>query len=831
MTRSRLPPAWIGGVLGVGIILSTVLYLTIRGLENTELQEKAESIAQEQTERLKAGMMRSMDVLYSIAALHAAEGEIRRPQFQQFVQQAISRQPELQAVSWNPRVRSELRAVYEAKAVADGFNQFRFQEKNAAGEFIPARSRPEYVPVYFIEPLDRNVSALGYDLASDAQRRGSFEQARDTGEPVATEPIHLAQEPRKQTGLLVLLPVYDGVTPKNTTQRREQLAGFAVAVFRMADLVGRALQDLREKGIDAQLYADTPEHELIYAAPDSSSPSTKPPGGAEVRLEIASRRWAVAFAPTKALIAGQSHQRSRLALLGGLVFTLLTTAYLYGGWRRTREVAQANRALEEEIRVRQKAEAAAAAANSAKTGFLASMSHEIRTPLNAILGYTQLMQRDPAMPLDQRDSIRGISTSGQHLLGLIDEILDLSKIEAGRMELNAVDFDLAALGHGLASTFQSLCAQKRIGFRFEMGGAGEARVCGDEGKLRQILINLAGNAIKFTTAGEVFLHFKPGADGQWLFEVIDTGLGIPVAEQAAIFKPFHQGSGARHQGGTGLGIAIAQRQVQLLGGTLELQSERGIGSRFYFCIPLPQAQSVSTRVTQTVRRLRPGMTVRALVVDDSLDNRKVLGGMLSAVGCEVSFAEDGLEALDDCRERHPAIIFLDLLMPGLDGVGTARAILDDPACGSPKIVAHTASPLARIRDSALAAGCVDFLAKPFRCERLYECLERHLGVEFDRDNVENETETLRPASQIHVSLPGELYARLTVAAELHSTTALKHCLQELGGTGPDGRQLAEHIRLLMRSYNMGGILQLLSHAASPGTAAAPLTNAHEFAAS
>jgi signal transduction histidine kinase len=365
-------------------------------------------------------------------------------------------------------------------------------------------------------------------------------------------------------------------------------------------------------------------------------------------------------------------------LAGGLAFTFLVAAYGVGDWRRNKAVAAANAALQEEVAVRKRAEAAAAAASEAKSGFLASMSHEIRTPLNAILGYTQLMQRDQQLSADQREALSSISASGGHLLGLVNEILDFSKIEAGRMELSPMDFDLECLAGDLAATFRPLCAQKKIRFRAELAAAGRALVHGDEGKLRQILINLIGNAVKFTPAGEVVLFCQPSGPSGWLFEVVDTGPGIPEHEQADIFKPFHQGSGARNHVGTGLGLAIAQRQVELLGGKLELESHRSRGSRFFFRIPLGPA---------------PG-----------------------------------------CVESDH------------------RTVIEDP-------------------------------------------------------------EPLSMSSPEAVPLPEALCARLAEAAELHSTTALKTCLQDLRLYGPGGARLAEDIRLLMHRYDMEGIPHLLLKAA------------------
>ncbi|HTH47940.1 MAG TPA: CHASE domain-containing protein [Candidatus Limnocylindria bacterium] len=809
----RLPLPWIACVLGMGTVLSLLLCLTMRGWERRELAQRAGDVTREQVEKLQVSMLRSLEVLHSIASLHAAEGAIGRERFSKFVRQALARQPELQALSWNPLVPAARRSEFEAAAVAEGSAGFQFRERDVGGHFVPAGARAEYVPVYFIEPLERNALALGYDLDSDPRRRVSLEQARDTGLPAATAPLRLAQEPGDQTGLLVLMPVYHGAAPAEVAFRRGRLAGFAVAVFRVADLVGNAFQDLRAKGIEAQLFDESPAGQLIFNSAVGQKNMTA--ASAQTALEFAGRRWAVVFAPTAEFSATQSHLQSRLALFGGLAFTLLTTAYLFGSWRRTREVAFANAALQEEVKVRQQAEAAAAAANAAKSDFLASMSHEIRTPLNAILGYAQLMRRDERLPPEQHDSIRGISASGHHLLGLLNEILDLSKIEAGRMELNPVDFDLAALGRGLAATFQPLCAQKRVGFRVMSDGPARLPVRGDEGKLRQVLINLLGNAVKFTRMGEVCLHFRPQPEDRWMFEVIDSGQGIPDSELTDIFKPFHQGSAARDHGGTGLGLAIAQRQVELLGGKLELQSSRGVGSRFYFAIPLASAELVAEAAAPQVARLAAGYRVRALVVDDRRENRDVLGGLLTAIGCEVRFALDGEETCCAVRAEPPDIIFLDLLLPGQSGAEIARRLIAEAPLNPPKIVAHTASALARHRDEALAAGCIDFIAKPFRGERIYECLQVYLGTEFEFAAPIGAVTELASPENLRVTLPDELSARLNVAAELHSTTALKACLQELRQRGPEAEMLAEHIRYRMRSYDMDGILRLLARVTQP----------------
>ena len=449
ISRSRVPAAWIGGVLGMGILLSLILFLALRRWEHREQRERIAAVAHEQIEKLHVSILRSMEVLHSVASLYRVEGRIGRDAFRQFVDGALHRQPELQAVSWNPVVPAGQRFQLEAAARLDGFAGFSIREHAPDGSLVAAMDRAEYVPVQLIEPLAGNAQALGYDLNSDECRRLSIEQARDSGEPKATAPIRLAQLPGDQGGFLVLLPVYRGEAPllSSVAERREWLAGFAVAVFKVADLVGQSFRELRTKGIVASLFDESPQGQRIYGTGSART-------DALAWLDVAGRRWAVTFGPAPEFAATARHWQSWLVLAAGLAFTFLSTAYLFGGWRRTQEIAGANLALQDEVKIRQRAEAAAAAANQAKSDFLASMSHEIRTPLNAILGYAQLMQRDSQVSREQRDAIHGISTGGYHLLGLINEILDLAKIEAGRMDLNPVDFDLDALGRSLVTTFK-----------------------------------------------------------------------------------------------------------------------------------------------------------------------------------------------------------------------------------------------------------------------------------------------------------------------------------------------------------------------------------------
>ncbi len=821
MIRPRQAPAVIALVLGG--LLSLVTAGVLREAEKRELREAVRQVAKDRIEVLRGQVMRSMEVLHAIGSLYAVRGEVSRQEFRAFVGDALGRQPELQALAWDPRVPGAERAAWEDRAHADGFPAFHFTEQAKEGVIVPAHERAEYFPVYFLETLQRNEAAFGFDVGAEPRRRAALEQARDSAQPVATPLLRLAQETGSQRGFLVLQPLYRGAA-KSVPERREQLTGFAVAVFRIGDLVEAALRPAETKGI-AVTITDEAEHDVIHGPPVAAGLDAE---GWTTNFEMANRHWTLHFQPTRAFRGARLFWQSWSVLAVGLVITLLLAAYLRSYYRRTAEIARSNEALLAEIDIRKGAEAAAESANRAKSEFLANVSHEIRTPMNAILGYSQILLRDSALHPFQRDALATISSSCDHLLHLINEILDLSKIDAGRMELETADFDLVALVQELTALFQHPCEEKKLGLRVEGLEAMRSQpVRGDEGKLRQVLINLLGNAVKFTERGRVELWLAPGEGSAWTFEVRDSGPGIGVEAQRAIFEPFQQGPGVRGSGGTGLGLTIARRQVDLMGGTLEMQSELGAGSRFFFTLDLPGAAprlSAGADALREVEHLAEGYDVRALVVDDIRENREVLSTLLAVIGCEIILAENGRQALEAVSASRPDIVFMDMRMPEIDGLEATRRIVRDYGAGGLKIVATSASALEHERERYLEAGCDDFVAKPFRGERIYAALKNLLGVEFDYKAREGGAEQPSMLDLGRIVLSEDLAARLMMAAELHSATVLKNCLKEVEETGPPGQRLAAHLREFLSSYDMDMIQKIVAQIpVTQGPSPAPST--------
>lgn len=395
-------------------------------------------------------------------------------------------------------------------------------------------------------------------------------------------------------------------------------------------------------------------------------------------------------------------------------------------------------------------------ANRAKSNFLANMTHELRTPLNAILGFTQLMGHDLKLPAEHRERLAVINRSGGHLLALINDILEISKIEAGRVELHLQTIALDDFLQGLMDLYSHRAVQKGLELRLALETGLPVRISTDSAKLNQILVNLLGNAIKFTQSGTVTMSVslvRPadlaavalGAERNpaICFEVRDTGVGIAVEDQERIFQPFEQIFSTSMGQGSGLGLAITREYVALLGGELNLQSHSGKGSVFSFCLPAGEAvqgfsSGILTRPARMVRKLQPGQReYRVLIAEDDGDNRRLLEDLLLSVGFSVKTAENGKIALDAFKKWKPDFVWMDIHMPEMDGYETIKAIRRYELLANPMgqwyrvpIAAITADSFYDTRTRVLESGCDGIVIKPFKNEEIFRVMAGLLDARF-----------------------------------------------------------------------------------------------------
>lgn len=463
---------------------------------------------------------------------------------------------------------------------------------------------------------------------------------------------------------------------------------------------------------------------------------------------------------------------------------------------------------------------AAEAANRAKSTFIANMSHELRTPLNAILGFAQLMQRSQTLPSEHQENVGIILRSGEHLLNLINQVLDLSKIEAGRISLNPKNFNLYRLLDDLEEMFTLKAAEKNLQLIFERVTEIPQYICTDEIKLRQVLINLLNNAIKFTASGGIALRLQSHQEKHTAllsFEVEDTGVGIAEAELSELFQAFVQTqAGKNTQEGTGLGLMISQKFVQLMGGEIKVSSILNHGTTVSFEI---QVQVVNAEETESKFQSRRVMTLapnqptyRILAVDDQPLNRQLLVKLLTPVGFEVTEAANGQQAIDIWQVWQPHLILMDMRMPVLDGYEATRQIKLTTKGQATAIIALTASVLEEEKAVILSAGCDNFLRKPFREAEIFEMIAQHLGVSYIYEQKEpNQHQTILEKDNTSdvttiASLPTDLLVDLKQALSYVDLINLRQIIEKIRLIDQD---LAQSIESDIEQFNYEKILWLI----------------------
>jgi signal transduction histidine kinase/ActR/RegA family two-component response regulator len=738
----RLPIAWL--VLMISLIATWWGWFMVKEASQQQIKN---TVFDYRVERIKGAITTRMliyqQMLQGCAALFAASVAVERHEWHDYIEtlHLDKYYPGVQGVGFSKRILPHEKANHIAEIRAEGgfFQNYTIK---------PEGEREEYTSVVYLEPLDkRNQQAIGYDMFAETTRRTAMERARDTGEPALSGKVTLLMEIDQdiQAGFLLYLPVYRNGQPHNTVaERRAALVGYVYSPFRMNDLMHGILGG-QSLGIDFHLYdgdnsSDFSPNRFMYDKDSLLNPLAQ-----FTRIDtlvIAGHPWTFHFATLPEFDAATKTYTAHIVLVGGIVVSFL----LFGIGRSLKAtrcsliaVQQVNARLRTEIDERLKVEiellcakGIAEVANHAKSTFLANMSHELRTPLNGILGYAQILSWDDNLTADQKEGLQIIEKSGDYLLTLINDILDLAKVEAGKVELFPKAVLLENFLQEIVQLFQLRAEEKGICFSYQPQSELPMVIEVDEKRLRQVLINLLGNAIKFTEQGKVTLTVSYQED-KLGFHIQDQGCGIAAADLERIFQPFQQVGDKKYWGqGTGLGLPITKKLVDMMDGELRVTSTLGQGCIFSVFLHLSEVSNLlhSTGDSKLPKIIGyQGRPRTVLVIDDNSVNRSILVKMLTHLGFTLLEAANGQEGLDKAWKTVVMdLILVDLVMPDLDGFAVIQQLRQIPHCRETVLIAVSASAFETDRQKSLDLGGTDFIAKPVKFDRLLEQLRMHLNL-------------------------------------------------------------------------------------------------------
>jgi two-component system, sensor histidine kinase len=731
-----------------GVLISAGAFFVLQKRYALEKQKQFENNIQKSLILFRAKLEVNERSLLGIVSLFDASEDVTRKDFKIYTRTILKNNSFIQALEWIPKVDYLEKLKFKETAINDGLKTFQIIEKADHNQMITAEKRQTYFPVYYVEPIAGNKRAIGFDLGSNLTRLKSLEEARDTGTTVATSKITLVQEKGSQSGILIFAPIYKTKNiPNNLNDRREQLKGFALGAYRVGDMIEKIIIPHLPIGIGLTIYEEKKTSDkLIYGLEN-----VKKDLMFKSRVSVSGKEWVLIWREKNSVLYRDKISENGLISLGLLIFFVLLSFVMEMIIARTEiiqeEVNVRTHDLKVEIEERKKAEFraersareskiyadSAEASARTKDEFLANISHEVRTPLNGVVGYCSLLEEEE-LNKNSKEYVKIIKNCSNSLMVIINDILDFSKIETGKLNMNSEPFNLIELIESSMTIFTAQALEKKVKMIYSLGPKVPKKIIGDSHRLRQILINLLGNGLKFTSTGSIVINVSIKEDFEdkivLLFKIEDTGIGIPEEMKNRLFAPFQQGDStiSRKYGGTGLGLVICRKLVKMMKGNIWLESTEDVGSTFFFTI---EAQEVKLGWSQEEEKSEDSVgnliytKLKILIAEDNLINQKLAKSLLHKIGYEdVDIVENGKKAVEALSVKSYDVILMDIQMPIMDGYEATKTICQKwDKDNRPSIIGFSANTFQSDIDKGFESGMEEYLQKPIDVERLAAVLQ------------------------------------------------------------------------------------------------------------